>query len=68
MIITIAFIPLSHLLQKSGKGYQISTDVIINHLLYMDDIKLYAWSDSELQSLCSVVYTSYANDICSHLD
>jgi len=45
------------------KSQQISADVIINHLLYMDDIKLYAWNDSELQSLCSVVYT-YANDIC----
>ena len=63
LLFTIAFIPLSHLLQESGKGYQISPDVIINHLLYMDDIKLYARNDSELQCLCSVVYT-YANDIC----
>ena len=53
---------LYHLLQESGKDYQISPDVTINHLLYMDD-KLYSRNDSELQSLYSVVYT-YADDIC----
>jgi len=41
LLFTIVLIPLSYLLQESGKGYQISPNVKINHLLYMDDIKLY---------------------------
>ena len=63
LLFTIALIPLSHLLQQSGKGYQISPDLLINHLLYMDDIKLYGRNDSELQSFCTVVNT-FATDVC----
>jgi len=39
LLFTIALTPLSHLLQQSGKDYQISPD-LFNHLLYIDDIKM----------------------------
>ena len=67
LLFTIALIPLSRLLQESGKGYHVSPGVTINHLLYMDDIKLYGRNDSELPSLCSVVNT-FAVDICMSFD
>ena len=31
----------------SGKRYQLTGNCTVNHLLYMDDIKLYAKSDDE---------------------
>jgi len=63
LLFTIAVIPLSRLLQESGKRYQISPNVNINHLLYMDDIKLHGRNDSEFKSLCTIVNTFVA-DIC----
>jgi hypothetical protein len=45
----IALIPLSHELNKSKCGYQVyGTERKINHLLYMDDLKLIGRSEEEL--------------------
>ena len=51
----MALIPLSFLLCSSGKGYQLTSNHTVNHLLYIDDIKLYAKNDNEFSSLVSVV-------------
>ncbi|XP_053166186.1 uncharacterized protein LOC128351082 [Hemicordylus capensis] len=48
--------PLSQILNKTGLGYQTSkTSSKINHLLYMDDLKLYGKSQSEIESLLNTV-------------
>ena len=46
----MALNPLSALLDKSTYGYRFKSGTTINHLLYMDDIKLYAkkWAGHRL--------------------
>ena len=43
--------PLSALLNKSVYGYRLKSGTPINHLLYMDDIKLYAKNERDINSL-----------------
>ena len=42
---------LSALLDKSTYGYRFKSGTTINHLLYMDDIKLYAKNEQDIDSL-----------------
>ena len=43
LLFVTALIPLTHILRKSKAGYEFSkTKVKDNHLLFMDDLKLYA--------------------------
>ena len=51
MLFCIALKPLSDLVEESGYGYEFQSGVTINHLLYMDDIKLYAKSERDIDSL-----------------
>ena len=46
--------PLSYMLDEL-KGYKISPTGNLTHLLYMDDIKLFAQNDTELQRLVDLV-------------
>ena len=64
--------PLSKLLKSNNIGYNLSTDLgkdaakkIINHLLFMDDLKLYADSDENLNKLVQIV-EKFSKDI--HMD
>ena len=44
------------MLDKTSKGYQFSnSSTVINHLVYMDDIKLYGRSQQEIESLIRTV-------------
>ena len=52
----IALMPSSYLLWDTDKGYCLrGSPLKVNHLLYLDDIKLYGISRSELDSLISTV-------------
>ena len=43
LLFMIAMMPLSHVLRKCTAGYKLSrSQEEVNHLMYMDDIKLYA--------------------------
>ena len=56
LLFTIAMIPLTKILQASKQGYEFSKQSAkISHLLYMDDLKLYAKSEKELKSLLNTV-------------
>jgi len=67
IIFIMALVPLSHVVLNSQLGYRIKPEntnvvadgrnekILINHLLYMDDIKLYARSPQELQRLIEAV-------------
>ena len=56
LLFIIALIPLSTILNATGKGFYFKKDSpIINHLLYLDDLKLFAKSRGELESLVSTV-------------
>ena len=50
LLFCMALIPLSQLLNSTGYGYKIM-EKKINHLFYMDDLKLYAQNDGELEGL-----------------
>ena len=58
-------IPLSMILKRdeSDKGIKLgNADRRVNHLLFMDDLKLYASDEDELESLVNVV-DGYSRDI-----
>ena len=43
--------PFSGLLEKSVYGYRLNSGTAINHLSYIDDIKLYAENEQDINSL-----------------
>ena len=47
--------PLSKELQKTGFGYQQDEQNKINHLFYLDDLKLCGTSDKQLTGLINTV-------------
>lgn len=60
----LALNPLSSLLKETGYGFQIkgSTQFRLSHLLYMDDIKIYAANARELRALLHCT-EQFSNDI-----
>ena len=55
LLFTMSLNPLSQELQKTGYGYQLDEQTKINHLLYVDDLKLYGTSDNKLTGLINTV-------------
>ena len=47
--------PLSRELQKTGHEYQLDKQTKINHLFYVDDLKLHGINDSQLNGLINTV-------------
>ena len=47
--------PPSRELQKTRYGYQLDEQTKINHLFYVDDLKLYGTSDNQLTGLINIV-------------
>ena len=63
LLFVMVMIPLSMLLKAENKGYKLRhSERRINHLLFMDDLKLYASNDNELESLVNEVKI-YSDDI-----
>ena len=58
LLFIIAMMPLNHILRKCTTGYKLSRlQEKINHLMYMDDIKLFAKNERELETLIHTVRT-----------
>ena len=55
LLFTMSLNPLSQELQKMGYGYQLDEQTKINHLFYVDDLKLYGTSDNQLTGLINTV-------------
>ena len=56
--------PLSKILEDTQKGYRFSqSSVLINHLMYMDGVKLYSHSKREIESLIFTI-SIFSRDIC----
>ena len=63
LLFVMIMIPLSRHLEKSKLGYMLTNDSRkINHLLFMDDLKLYARTQEDLDELVGKV-KSYSEDI-----
>ena len=59
----LSTMPLNHILRKYAAGYKLSrTQEKINHLMYMDDIKLFAKNEKELETLIDAVRI-YSQDL-----
>ena len=61
LLFCLCLIPLSAELNKTGYGYKIDNESI-NHLFYMDDLKLFAKDDDNLEGLLQTV-KSFSDDI-----
>ena len=55
ILFIICLIPLSAILGMNKMGYKLDLNTIVNHLLYMDDLKLYAKNDKEIDALTNTV-------------
>ena len=56
LLFVIALLPLTHILRETGMGYQLEKNgAKVNHLFFMDDLKLYGKNDKELDSLIKTV-------------
>ena len=63
LLFMIAMMLLNHILRKCTVGYKLSrSQKKINHLMYMDDIKLFAKNEKELETLIYTVII-YSQDI-----
>ena len=54
LLFIISLIPLTITFRAMNKGYKLD-DIKVNHLLYMDDLKIYACSDKEMESLVNTI-------------
>ena len=63
LLFLIAMMPLNHVLRKCTAGYKLrSSQEKINHLMYMDDIKLFSKNEKELETL-KHAFRIYIQDI-----
>ena len=63
LLFIIAMMPLNHILRKYIAGYKLSgSQEKINHLMYRDDIKLFAKNEKELETLIHAIRI-YSQDI-----
>ena len=54
LIFAVCMVPLTKILQEAKAGYTLG-DVKINHLFFMDDLKVYGKDKTEIESLVSTV-------------
>ena len=58
LLFIIAMMPLNYILRNCTTRYKLSrSQDKINHLMYMDDIKLFAKNEKELETLIHTEYT-----------
>ena len=58
LLFIIAMMPLNNILRKCTAGYKLNkSQEKIYHLMYMDDIKLFAKNEKELETLTQLEYT-----------
>lgn len=62
LLFCIALFPLSRMLNDTGAGYKLKNGATISHLLYMDDLKLFAKSKIQLRKLIDTT-VEFSHDI-----
>jgi len=64
LLFVLALMPLSGILNSTNKGFLLEKNGLkLNHLLYLDDLKLFAKSKDELECLLNVVKL-FSSSIC----
>ena len=63
LLFVVCLLPLTHILRDAGPGYHFATNgQKVSHLLFMNDLKLYATNEKSLESLIQTVRV-FSNDI-----
>ena len=62
LMFVLSMIPLTYVLRKMKPSYTTRDQNNVNHLLYMDDLKLYGKTENDITSLINTVRI-YSNDI-----
>ena len=62
LLFVLCMIPLTQILRKLKSGYTLKNGETLNDILFMDDLKIFAKSDSEVDGLVSTVQI-LSNDI-----
>ena len=62
----MALFPISNILKRNKIGYKIEEKKVSN-LLYMDDLKVYAKSETEMEK-CRALIKELSDDICMKFD
>ena len=53
----ILLLPLTHILRETGMGYQLEKNgVKVNHLFFMDNLKMYGKNNKEIDCLIKTVW------------
>ena len=55
LLFVLCTIPLTLILRKSAAGYDLAKEFKVNHLLFMDDLKLLGKSEDQIDSLVQTV-------------
>ena len=55
LLFLMTLVPLTLTLRRMRAGYCLKNSTRINHLLYMDDLKMYGKNRSELESMMNTV-------------
>ena len=64
LLFVIAMMPLNHILRKCTGGYKLSkSQAKINHLMYMDDIKLFAKNKKKKMEILIQAVRIYCQDV-----
>lgn len=56
LLFCLAMNPLSQLISATRYGYTVKSQQLVQHLFYMDDLKLYAKKENDLESIISTVH------------
>ena len=63
LLFIVCLLPLTHILRDAASGYHFASNgQKVIHLLFMDDLKLYASNEKSLESLIETVRV-FSNDI-----
>jgi len=55
LLFVLCMIPLTLVLRKSTARYELAKEFKVNHLLFMDDLKLFGKSEGQIDSLVQTV-------------
>lgn len=62
LLFCLALIPLTNMLNRQGIGFEVDKNNKINHLFYMDDLKLFAKDEDQLKQGLTIV-KAFSDDI-----
>ena len=63
LLFVLCMTPLTLILRKSTEGYDLAKQFKVNHLLFMDDLKLFGKSEDQIDLLVQITVQLFSEDI-----